>query len=124
MLDTIRIAVPQDATAIASLVNAAYRPGMAEGGWTHEAWLVDGNRTEASQLEALIERADGVMLVGRHRDNTVACIDLRHGDEQVTIGLLAVKPELQNGGLGKVMLTHAETCAVHLFNRTPSSMHD
>jgi ribosomal protein S18 acetylase RimI-like enzyme len=116
MLDTIRIATPQDAGAIAALVNAAYRPHAASSGWTHEAMLVEGQRTDASQIEALIERTDGVLLVGRHCDTTIACVDLRHSDERVTIGLLAVKPELQNSGLGKTMLTHAETCAVHLFN--------
>lgn len=116
MLDTVRIAIPQDAVAIAALVNKAYRPTQALAGWTHEAMLVDGARTDAGQIEALIGRADGIMLVGRHRDTSVACVDLRHADEQVCIGLLAVAPALQNTGLGKVMLAHAETCAVHLFN--------
>ena len=56
------------------------------------------------------------MLIGRRHDSTVACIDLRHRDEHVSIGLLAVEPTLQNAGIGKAMLEHAETCAVHFFN--------
>jgi ribosomal protein S18 acetylase RimI-like enzyme len=107
MLDSVRIATPQDVAAIAALVNAAYRPNESAAGWTHEAGLVEGERTNPEQVSELIARADGVMLVGRQRDTTVA----------------AIKPELQNAGLGKVMLTHAETCAVHLFNPRRLLMH-
>lgn len=116
MLDTVRIATPQDAATIVALVNGAYRPAQAPSGWTHEALLVEGDRTDAEQIAALIARADGLMLIGRQHDNTVACIYLRHRDEHVSIGLLAVEPALQNGGIGKAMLEHAETCAVHFFN--------
>lgn len=123
MLDSVRIATPQDVAAIAALVNAAYRPHESDAGWTHEAEMVEGERTNPEQLSELIARSDGVMLVGRHRDTTVACIDLRHSGEHVTIGLFAVSPALQNTGLGKTMLTHAETCAVHLFNPRRLVMH-
>ena len=57
MLDTIRIAVPADAARIAALVNAAYRPDADASGWTHEALLVDGDRTDTEQIVALIARA-------------------------------------------------------------------
>ena len=123
MLDSVRIATQLDAADIAALVNAAYRPHNGDTGWTHEAELVAGERTNPEQLTVLITRADGVMLVGRSNGITIACVDLRHNGDAVTIGMLAVRPALQNAGLGKAMLVHAETCAVHLFNPQRLLMH-
>lgn len=123
MLDSVRIATQQDAAELAALVNAAYRPGKGDGGWTHEAALVDGERTNPEQLAMLLARDDGVMLLGRRDGATLACVDLRHQGDTVTIGMLAVQPSLQNAGLGKIMLAHAETCAVHLFNPQRLLMH-
>ena len=115
MPDTLRIATSHDAATIAALVNDAYRPGPTSGGWTHEAMLVDGDRTDTGQIAALIARTDGALLVGCRRDAIVACVDLRQHDEHIAIGLLAVAPALQNTGVGKAMLAHAETYAVQHF---------
>lgn len=123
MLDSVRPATPQDAAAIAALVNAAYRPTKGGAGWTHEAALVDGERTNPEQVEELLARTDGVMLIGCSSKATLACVDLRGQDREITIGMLAVHPTQQNSGLGKIMLAHAEECAVQRFNAERLLMH-
>lgn len=123
MLDPVRPATPQDAAEIAALVNAAYRPATGNAGWTHEAALVDGERTNPEQVKELLARTDGVMLIVRSSKATLACVDLRCKDQEVTIGMLAVQPAQQNSGLGKIMLAHAEECAIQRFKAKRLRMH-
>lgn len=111
-IDSFRVAVPADAPAIATLVNAAYRPADGNGGWTHESAFISGDRTTATQVRAAMSRDDSAVLLGLTDDRTVACVQVEHEGSHCYIGMLAVLPALQGAGIGKEMLAHAERYAV------------
>lgn len=111
-----RIAVVEDATNIARLVNAAYRPHPDAGGWTHEAHLVQGERTSHQQVEVLIRTS--AVLVGILTERVVACAHISTEGEEAHIGMLAVEPSLQAGGLGKALLKRAEEYASQVLGAT------
>lgn len=111
-----RTATTEDASAIAQLVNEAYRPEPGARGWTHEAELVAGNRTNAGQVQALIAKKSSVILLGLHDQDMVACVHLEKEGNDTHIGMLAVRPGLQGTGAGKNMLAYAEDYASHHFH--------
>lgn len=104
-----RAAAIGDADQIARLVNAAYRPAPGEGGWTHESDLVRGDRTSPSQIEALI--GTSTVIVGVIGAKAVACAHVAGEGSEAQIGMLAVEPTLQAGGVGKALLAYAEEYA-------------
>lgn len=102
-----------DLPALCRLVNLAYRPGNGHAGWTHESALVHGARTDEAQLAAVLA-APGQILLGWQAGQLVACVHIEPADAYGYIGMLAVDPACQAGGIGKAMLTHAEaTLAAH-----------
>lgn len=105
----IRPAVADDVEALAAVVNAAYR---LEGGWTTEAGIVAGERASAGEIAAWL--AQGAEILCAWSDGAlVGCVRLEvDGDGAALIGLLAVQPTLQAGGLGRTLLAAAETQAV------------
>lgn len=108
-----RFATPADAPALVALVRAAYR---SPEGWTSEAHLVEGDRTDLAALLALITGADSVMLVVEHLGEPVACCRLVDGGERVAhFGMFAVAPSRQGAGLGRWLLEHAERIAAARF---------
>lgn len=106
-----RVARTSDIPAIAHLVNLAYRPPPDGAGWTHEAHLVAGLRTDHAQVEGLMTSPGSVMLVGVHDDRPVACVQVEATAGSSYIGMLAVDPTVQAMGLGTRMLDFAERYA-------------
>jgi len=113
------VAGMQDVASIVDLVNRAYRPTPGEAGWTHEAHLVSGARTDAAQVEALIAASGSVVLVGRDHARVVACVHVEAGEGGAHLGMLAVDPVSQGQGLGTRLLEFAEDHAreAHRANR-------
>lgn len=97
-----------DASAIADLVNSAYRGETSRAGWTTEADLLDGARVTTPEIAALIKREDAFVLVGVLRDQVVASIACERLENTAKFGLVAVKPSLQNKGYGREMIQAAE----------------
>lgn len=99
-----------DAAAIASLVNSAYRGESSRRGWTTEANLLDGSRTDSDAIASLID--SGVLLLKYvEGDNILGCVELKLVPEGLYLGMLTVKPDLQNKGIGKILLAKAEDIA-------------
>jgi GNAT superfamily N-acetyltransferase len=111
----LRLAEARDAEAVATLVNMAYRPQVGHAGWTHEGHLVAGTRTTAKQVADLLGPGSDVLLlhVGQQ---LVACVHVQGDETHATIGMLAIDPSRQLGGLGKLMLAHAESHAFDVFH--------
>ncbi|UDM17161.1 GNAT family N-acetyltransferase [Vogesella sp. XCS3] len=106
-------ATAADLPALSQLVNLAYRPGEGQAGWTHESALIRGARTSEAQLAAVLA-APGQVLLGWQAGQLVACVHIEPADSYGYIGMLAVDPACQAGGIGKAMLAHAEaTLASH-----------
>jgi ribosomal protein S18 acetylase RimI-like enzyme len=101
----------KDVEAIASLVNSAYRGTYAKQGWTTEADLIDGTRTDAQALAEIIRRRDTTLLKYERDGRVIACVELRVSDTRLYLGMLTVEPSIQGGGIGKEMLRAAEEFA-------------
>lgn len=101
-----------DAANIADLVNSAYRGPSSRAGWTTEADLLDGVRTSTSEVANIIRREDAFILMGVLNDTIVAtvCCEWQFLADKSTahLGMIAVKPTLQNRGYGKEMIQAAE----------------
>lgn len=109
---TLSIASPREAVDVAALVNRAYRPAMAMGGWTHEAKWVRGPRTAAPQVMALMSNGAVFLTIKDPRGGLIACVQVSKTDAAACIGMLATDPALQGMGLGTRMLEAAERYAV------------
>lgn len=112
---SFRRAEPADAAAIVSLVNSAYRGESSRAGWTTEADFLDGQRTDLDEVSSLLAAENSLFLlcyVSSEAGSTlIASAHLENSAEGVHFGMFAVKPGLQNGGVGKRFLEAAETLA-------------
>ena len=101
-----------DASAVAQLVNSAYRGEISRKGWTTEADLLEGLRTTRQELAEIIKREDAFMLIGIINNEIVAtiCCEWQAIADNNTahFGMIAVKPTLQNKGYGKQIIQAAE----------------
>ncbi|MES2502261.1 MAG: GNAT family N-acetyltransferase [Pseudomonadota bacterium] len=101
-----------DAQDIAALINSAYRGESSRAGWTTEADILDGLRTTTQEVASIIKREDAFVLVGVLRDQIVATICCEkqdaYGRNIAHLGMIAVKPTLQNKGHGATMIQAAE----------------
>lgn len=101
-----RLAVPEDVPDIVALVHSAYRGEHSRLGWTTEADLLDGQRTDPKEVLGLI--AGGRLIVAEQAGQLVANVLLdRHGDAAY-VGMLAVRPELQARGIARALLEDVE----------------
>ncbi|MES2489527.1 MAG: GNAT family N-acetyltransferase [Pseudomonadota bacterium] len=66
-------------------------------------------------IESAIAAAHSTLLVGLHNQEILACVQIEQHGSASHIGLLAVSPQLQSGGLGKEMLKHAEDFAIEKY---------
>ncbi|MEW1697171.1 GNAT family N-acetyltransferase [Streptomyces sp. NPDC093249] len=105
---TYREAVVDDVPALVPLVESAYRGDASRGGWTTEADLLQGQRTDPAGVAAVITTPGSRLLVVERDGEIVACCQLEHRDEAAYFGMFAVRPELQGAGLGKLIIAEAE----------------
>ncbi len=102
---------------VVRLVNAAYRGRDGQAGWTNEIGLVDGLRTTVAELGHELETSVDLAIFGlREAGELIACVRLEpatslSGEPAGCISMLAVLPQLQDRGLGRLMLEHAESQA-------------
>jgi ribosomal protein S18 acetylase RimI-like enzyme len=99
-----------DVTALVELVQSAYRGDASRAGWTSEADLLDGQRVDEPMLRDTLDRPDTTVLVVHDGDELVGCCELqRPNDDGVAhLGMFAVQPGRQGGGLGRAVLGEAE----------------
>ena len=120
-----RFARPDDVPAIVDLVDSAYRGESSRAGWTTEADLLDGQRTDAEAISAVIAGPASTMLLAEARSELVGCCQLerRHPPPtsptlstapfaaEVYFGMFAVRPGGQGQGWGGQILAEAERVA-------------
>lgn len=102
------VALADQAGLIAALINSAYRGDSSRAGWTTEADLLEGLRTDQSEVRDLIGRRDSVMLLCERDGHTIGCVHLQREGDGAYLGMLVVRPDLQGGGIGKEFLRAAE----------------
>jgi GNAT superfamily N-acetyltransferase len=112
----IRAAVLTDLDPLLALIHGAYRGDSARRGWTHEADLLDGQRTDADALRSALASPAERILVAQAGDRLLGCVQVsdRSGGTAY-VGLLSVDPEHQARSLGRQLLTAAESAAATEF---------
>lgn len=108
---TYRDAVEADVPALVALVESAYRGDSSRAGWTTEADILDGRRTDPEGVRAVITTLGSRLLVAERDGELVACCQLEHRGDAAYFGMFAVRPGLQGGGLGRRVLAEAERLA-------------
>ncbi|WP_176484533.1 GNAT family N-acetyltransferase [Sphingomonas spermidinifaciens] len=113
--DRFRTAVAADIPALHALIESAYRGDSARGGWTHEADLLGGQRTDAAALaEMIADPAQRVLIAGD--DAPTGCVAITAKPPATAyLGMLTVRPDLQGGGLGRALIAAAEDAARAIF---------
>ena len=111
---SILSATSSDAKAIADLVNSAYRGDSSRAGWTTEADLLEGSRTDAHLIAELMRQPNAMILKCVQNDAIIGCVELNRVDEGLYLGMLTVKPDLQGQGIGKALIKAAEEKAHEL----------
>ncbi|MGZ0018478.1 GNAT family N-acetyltransferase [Nitrosomonas sp. wSCUT-2] len=109
-LATLRVekAAFHHAQAISDLINLTYR---GTDGWTTEAAIIQGDRTNRQEIEAALRNPDACFLIVQFSQRLASCIYVAREKEHAFIGFFAVHPSLQQQGLGKFMLAQAEAFA-------------
>ena len=113
---TFRIAGLDDLPALHVLIERAYRGDSARLGWTHEADLLGGQRTDLEDLTAILTDPERVMLLAWQGEALVGCVQLAdEGEGLAYLGMLSIEPRLQAAGLGRALVTAAEAEVVRRF---------
>ncbi|MFF9809167.1 GNAT family N-acetyltransferase [Streptomyces coeruleorubidus] len=119
---TFRDATDADVDELVALVESAYRGDASRAGWTTEADILQGQRTDPEGVLAVVKAPDGRLLTVEREGRIVACCQLEHRGEHAYFGMFAVSPRLQGAGLGKVILTEAERLARETWGVTEMHM--
>jgi ribosomal protein S18 acetylase RimI-like enzyme len=105
---TFRDATDADVDALVRLIESAYRGDASRAGWTTEADILEGQRTDPEGVLDVIKSPDSRLLAVERDGRIVACCQLEHRGEHAYFGMFAVSPTMQGAGLGKVVMAEAE----------------
>ncbi|MFF4536291.1 GNAT family N-acetyltransferase [Streptomyces aureus] len=108
---TFRDAVDSDVEGLVALIESAYRGDSSRAGWTTEADILEGQRTDPEGVRAVLESPDSRLLTVERDGVLVACCQLEHRGDHAYFGMFAVSPVLQGDGLGKLIIAEAERTA-------------
>lgn len=109
---TIEQAEQPDANILTNLVNSAYRGKVSRQGWTTEADLLDGTRIDEAAIQELLNKPGTTLLKYEEKTTILGCVELRKENDKLYLGMLSVKPDTQDKGIGKKLLKAAETFAI------------
>jgi ribosomal protein S18 acetylase RimI-like enzyme len=104
-----------DAEELNILINSAYRGESSKQGWTTEADLLGGIRTDVEGLQKIISKPGSILLKCSDETGKITgCVHLEKHDDKLYLGMLTVAPHLQGKGIGKLLLVEAENIAKQL----------
>ncbi|MFJ3670659.1 GNAT family N-acetyltransferase [Streptomyces sp. NPDC090106] len=119
---TFRDAADADVDDLVALIESAYRGDSSRQGWTTEADILQGQRTDPEGVLAVIKSPDARLLTVEREGRVVACCQLEHRGDHAYFGMFAVSPALQGAGLGKVIIAEAERQARETWGVTEMHM--
>ena len=120
---SFRPASLDDVEAVVAIVESAYRGETSRAGWTTEADLIDGQRTDAGQVRDIVRATESIVLLAEHDGSVVGCCEVRDlGRDVAYFGLFAVRPGLQGRGVGRALIREAERRAVQRWQATAMRM--
>jgi ribosomal protein S18 acetylase RimI-like enzyme len=109
-----RFATHIDVPPVVALVESAYRGAGSREGWTTEADVLGGQRTEPELVTEILERPGGNVLLAERDGDLIGCCELQRPIDfggAAYFGMFAVPPTIQSGGLGSALLLEAERIA-------------
>lgn len=111
-------ASPLEAEEIATFVNQAYRGDESKKGWTTEAHLLDGQRTDAADIREKINLPlEGIFLLRNEKKELLGSVYLKKASEDTAyLGMLSVGPNQQSLGTGKKILELSEKISKEYWN--------
>lgn len=119
-----RPATATDIDAVVALVESGYRGDASRAGWTTEADLLDGRRTDADDVRSLLARPGSRVVLAERAGALVACAHVERVDpETAAFGMFSVSPALQRGGVGKLVLAECERIARDEWRCAQMTMH-
>ena len=106
----LALAAGAEVPAIVSLINTAFRARGENRGWSLKEEYIEGTRiTEDLLHEEMAAKPHASLLVWRKDNVLTGCVWLEPVHRGIWyLGLLAVPPRSQNGGLGRKLLAAAE----------------
>ncbi len=119
-----RPATQNDCESLATLINAGYRGDKSRAGWTTEADLLDGQRTDKNILQSLVaQKESNFLLAFDSKDNLLGCVHLeKRSITNCYLGMLTVNPTGQSQGVGRALLTRAEKFAKEVYGSSKMEM--
>ena len=109
----IRPVAATELPALHALIERAYRGDSAKAGWTHEADLLGGQRTDLTALREMVADPAQHLLIAVKEDEPNGCVAVtQKAGARGYLGLLTVDPALQAAGLGRRLMAAAEDCAL------------
>lgn len=108
---SFRTATLADVDAVLDLVQSAYRGDSSRTGWTTEADLLHGQRTDAAGVREAVTAPGSRLLLAEQDGELVACCQLEERGEAGYFGMFAVRPGNQGAGVGRQVLAEAERVA-------------
>ena len=113
---TIRDAAAADIPDLHRLIESAYRGESSRAGWTTEADLLDGQRTDPEDLADILADPSQALLTAWRDGDLVGCILIADRGEGIGyFGMLSISPTLQGGGLGRRMVEAAHAALAERF---------
>jgi len=119
---SFRRAHASDVLRIVALVESAYRGESSQNGWTTEADLLDGQRTNAAEVSGLLVAPASQIILAFDGEALLASAHIQMHDDGCHFGMFAVVPTLQGAGVGKALLAEGERRAVADFAATEMRM--
>ncbi|MFF9497503.1 GNAT family N-acetyltransferase [Streptomyces flaveolus] len=117
-----RDATAADVDALVALIESAYRGESSRAGWTTEADILQGQRTDLEGVLEVVKSPDSRLLTVERDGAVVACCQLEHRGRHAYFGMFAVSPALQGEGLGKTVIAEAERQAREVWGVTEMHM--
>jgi ribosomal protein S18 acetylase RimI-like enzyme len=119
---TFRDADDADVADLVALIESAYRGDASRAGWTTEADILEGQRTDPEGVIEVIKGSGSRLLAVERDGRIVACCQLEHRGAHAYFGMFAVSPAVQGGGVGKLVLAEAERQARERWGVTEMHM--
>jgi ribosomal protein S18 acetylase RimI-like enzyme len=118
-----RQATARDVPAIVALIESAYRGDASRAGWTTEADLLDGQRTDGDEVGRLVaDPASRIVVALDEAGVLVGSVLVADEGDAIYVGMFAVRPGLQGRGVGKALLAEAERVGRDELGRNAARM--
>ena len=106
-----RAARPADVDALVALVQSAYRGDASRAGWTTEADLLDGQRTDPEGVGRTIADPNSRIVLAEQDGKLMACAHIECHPRGAYFGMFSVNPKSQGGGIGNQLIAECERIA-------------